>query len=1002
MPVRPRPSGHKPVDDAPWRGASRATRSEPLVRERSDAEKYVCLCGKSSGVRIVCIVVVSASEPSLLEREAELELLLARCGDARAGRGGMVAVEGPAGIGKSALLSAASRAARDVGLGVLAARGGELEAGIAFGVARQLLETPVLSAGGAERRRLLAGPARLGASALGLGVGDSPDDEFAALHGLYWLAANLAERSPLLVLVDDLQWVDRSSLSWLVYLGRRVAELPVLVVVSVREGDAAVRQPLVRSMLGDAAVGHLGLSPLGLQSVSTLVDAGLGERASGEFCSACHRLTGGNPLYLRQLLVTSRAEGISGDEQGVEALGALAPRAIGISVLARLAALGGDAVRLARSLAVLGSGTEVATAAELAEVDTVQAELTADALAAAQIFAPVRPLEFFHPLIGEAVYADIAPGARRLEHRRAASIVDRAGVIDRAAAHLMLTGPSGDPWVVERLVAAASAARQRGAPEIAAGYLRRALEEPPATEERPGLMLRLGRAEWRAGLPGATAHLEAALAGANDARTIAAAAGSLARAFNIADRTHLSVAVLQQAVEQVKEIDSWLALALEASCALVGVMDDRTAPAALEAVEGLRTRLGDVAEPPAYLLVVLANVAMRRQHVEEARRLVDRVLARKSYPPPLEACTPLIAALIGLESHDTIARLSDDLLVDARRRSALQETVAIASFSAWAMHLRGELADAEAQARWALERATGINTIHAVALLIEALVDRDALEDAEDQLRRLPDPLASHSILVPSYLLARGRLRAAQGRTDDALRDFIECGARSERLGGAPTLRRWRSQAALAHSALGRPEEAHRLAAEEVELAREFGAPGGLGIALRNQGLVEGGLPGLALLGEAVTVLECSRATVELARTLTEHGAALRRAGRRVEARAQLERGLDLAHHAGAARVAARARSELVAAGAKPRRDAITGRDALTAAELRVARLAGQGMTNREIAQALFITTKTASAHLSRVYRKLGITRRGQLPDALAAGLPASEMPEPESGLAVS
>jgi DNA-binding CsgD family transcriptional regulator len=126
-----------------------------------------------------------------------------------------------------------------------------------------------------------------------------------------------------------------------------------------------------------------------------------------------------------------------------------------------------------------------------------------------------------------------------------------------------------------------------------------------------------------------------------------------------------------------------------------------------------------------------------------------------------------------------------------------------------------------------------------------------------------------------------------------------------------------------------------------------------------------------------------AHAPLELARALLDHGAALRRAGRPVQARRELERALDLAHHCGARRIAARARAELIAAGAKPRRDAITGRDALTAAELRVARLAAEGLTNREIAQALFITTKTAKAHLSAVYRKLDITRRGQLADAL-------------------
>jgi len=199
----------------------------------------------------------------------------------------------------------------------------------------------------------------------------------------------------------------------------------------------------------------------------------------------------------------------------------------------------------------------------------------------------------------------------------------------------------------------------------------------------------------------------------------------------------------------------------------------------------------------------------------------------------------------------------------------------------------------------------------------------------------------------------------------------------------------WRAEAALVQALLGDTREARRLAGEQLELARAFGRPRPrtLGISLRACGLIEAGAAGLGLLGEAVKTLERSQSPLELARALSDYGAALRRAGRRVQARVQLERALDVAHHCGARRIANQARSELIAAGAKPRRDAITGRDALTAAELRVARLAAEGLTNREIAQALFITTKTAKGHLSHVYRKLDVTRRGQLADALTGFL---------------
>ena len=183
----------------------------------------------------------------------------------------------------------------------------------------------------------------------------------------------------------------------------------------------------------------------------------------------------------------------------------------------------------------------------------------------------------------------------------------------------------------------------------------------------------------------------------------------------------------------------------------------------------------------------------------------------------------------------------------------------------------------------------------------------------------------------------------------------------------------------------GNSSEARNLADDQLSLARAYGLPRTLGTSLRVSGLVEGGERGVDLLREAVQTLERSQSPLELARALTDYGAGLRRSGQRVQARTELHRALDLAHRLGARRIANQARAELIAAGAKPRRDAITGRDALTPAELRVARLAAKGLTNREIAQALFITTKTAKAHLNRVYRKLEISRRGQLADALTA-----------------
>jgi DNA-binding CsgD family transcriptional regulator len=544
---------------------------------------------------------------------------------------------------------------------------------------------------------------------------------------------------------------------------------------------------------------------------------------------------------------------------------------------------------------------------------------------------------------------------------------------------------------VQRLSAAADTAWERGAAEVAASYLRRALAEPAAPAERPALLRRLGVAEWAAGDPAAIGHLEEALNEARDATAIAAAAGPLANAYIISDQADIAVPVLQRAVARIRPADPRLALRLDGAAALAGLMDDRSAAAALRAVDRLQASLSATSDPPGRVLVVIAHAEMRRgRSADEAEQLVERVLAREPYPPRPNASASIIVTLLGLEAFGTLQRLCDDMLQAARRRSAVQELIGVASFSAWALYRRGELADAEAQARWALERATGIWAIDALAHLVETLVERDALDDAAAELRRMAPPMTSHTVVVAAYLMARGQLRMAQGQCQEALQDYLACGERCERLGIVDGLYAWRSEAAITHALLGHAAEARQLARTAVEVARGFGRPRALGVALRAQGLVEDGARGIDLLGEAVAVLERSQAPVELARALTDHGAALRRAGLRMRARVQLERGLDLAHHCGARRIASQARAELVAAGAKPRRDAFTGRDALTASELRVARLAAAGRTNREIAQALFITTKTASAHLSRAYRKLDVTRRSQLAEALVSKTPAA------------
>jgi DNA-binding CsgD family transcriptional regulator len=233
----------------------------------------------------------------------------------------------------------------------------------------------------------------------------------------------------------------------------------------------------------------------------------------------------------------------------------------------------------------------------------------------------------------------------------------------------------------------------------------------------------------------------------------------------------------------------------------------------------------------------------------------------------------------------------------------------------------------------------------------------------------------------------RARLRIAAGETERGLAELLAVGDRLERFGVRnPSHSAWRSQAALVLSGRGDGAEARRLVRAEIEIARCWGASRPLGAALRAAGLIEGGADGLDLLRESVDVLAASPALLERAKSLTELGAALRRANHRAQARPLLHDGLELADRCGAQPVAERAHAELVATGARPRRLVRTGLDSLTPTERRVAQMAAEGQSNREIAQALFVTPKTVEMHLAHAYRKLDIQARSQLARALAGG----------------
>lgn len=302
-------------------------------------------------------------------------------------------------------------------------------------------------------------------------------------------------------------------------------------------------------------------------------------------------------------------------------------------------------------------------------------------------------------------------------------------------------------------------------------------------------------------------------------------------------------------------------------------------------------------------------------------------------------------------------------------------------------HWRGLLSEAAADAGAAVEAwRNGISMRlplagywHAVSLL-----ELDELDAAERTLAD-SEPASGMPIEVACWRTGRGLLELARGHADAAWEQLSPVAEIAATLGYLtnPTVLPWRAAAAIAAAQIGERQRASELIGEGLALARRFGAPRQIGVALRASGLVEGGDGGLPLLAESVATLEGSPARLELCRSLVAHGAALRRAKRRREARIELRRGLDLAHRLGARALEREAREELEASGARLGRVELTGPESLTPSERRVAGLAAGGHTNREIAQQLFLSLRTVETHLTHAYQKLEISSRRELAGAL-------------------
>ena len=505
---------------------------------------------------------------------------------------------------------------------------------------------------------------------------------------------------------------------------------------------------------------------------------------------------------------------------------------------------------------------------------------------------------------------------------------------------------------------------------------------------------KLGGAERIARDPAAVVHLEQAWQATTEPVARARLASQLANVLLFAGDVARSFAVLQAGLDDLGDRAPNLAALLHAHKALemvCGVGPIEAPEVTLGRLRELAAR--GIAASRSAQLALADLLSFRGESCHEVARLVERgwddgrFLAEET-----SEAVPAIMAVLALIQIDELNRahaLAEAMLADAQARGSVLGFMGAIGRRGWVALRRGELAEAEADTRAAFELATEHNLttsipLHAAYLGL-TLLERGNLVQAAAVVEGVTlIPALLEMPIGPALLEARGRVRLARGQRAQAIADLRHCGHYAIRVQAIPNFYAWRSALALA-LAPEQPQEAGELAQAELELARRAGTPRAIGIALRVCGLLTDGTDGIELLEQSVAILEPTPMRLELAYSLTELGAALRRAGTRTAAREPLRRALDLAARCGATPLAERARDEALAADARPRRPWTTGVHALTPSELRVARLAAQPLSNRDIAQALFITTKTVSDHLSSTYRKLNIHTRDQLTTAMTA-----------------